>query len=287
MNRKTFYMFMSPSLIVMLLLMVFPLVTSVWLSMNFITFRNINTPEFVGLANYLEVLNDQKFWQAFSFTLTFILIAVPLQICVGFLIAVLLDQTTRRIRGVYIAAFLMPFIVVPVVGTLMVKQLFESGGIIAWAHRELFGARFIFTEHSVKFLILLHSLWAATPFAMIVLFAGLQTISHELVEASMIDGASRLRQIRHIMIPHLRSLFVFITLISIMDAYRVFDSVFVLTEQNPIFKAEVMMLYTFRTAMTVQRLGKANAMSVITVIMILIVLVPFLYRTYKEQTEER
>ncbi len=287
MNRRTFYMFMSPSLLVMLLLMVFPLLTSIWLSMQFMTFRNINTPEFVGLANYLAVFDDRKFWQAFTFTMTFIAIAVPAQISVGFLIAVLLDQVSSRIRGIYIAAFLMPFIVVPVVGTLMVKQLFESGGIVAWAFRELLGSRFIFTEQSVKGLILVHSLWAATPFPMIVFFAGLQTLPHELVEASMIDGATRLRQVRHIMIPHLRSLFVFVGLISIMDAYRVFDSVFVLTEQNPIYKAEVMMLYTFRTAMSVKRLGKANAMSVITVVLILVVLVPFLLRTYKEQTEER
>jgi len=280
-------MFMSPSLLVMLALMVFPLLTSIWLSMQYMTFRNINAPEFVGLANYLEVFDDRKFWQAFTFTMTFIAIAVPAQISVGFLIAVLLDQVSSRIRGIYIAAFLMPFIVVPVVGTLMVKQLFESGGIVAWAYRALLGSRFIFTEQSVKSLILLHSLWAATPFPLIVFFAGLQTLPDELIEASMIDGATRLRQVRHIMIPHLHSLFVFVGLISIMDAYRVFDSVFVLTEQNPIYKAEVMMLYTFRTAMSVQRLGKANAMSVITVVMILVVLVPFLLRTYKEQTEER
>ena len=287
MDRRTFYMFMSPSLFVMLMLMVFPLVTSIWLSTQFMTFRNINAPEFVGLANYIAVFEDRKFWQAFTFTMTFIAIAVPAQVFTGFLIAVLLDQISRRYRGIYIAAFLMPFIVVPVVGTLMVKQLFESGGILAWAYREVFNSRFIFTEHSVKFLIVLHSLWAATPFPLIVFFAGLQTLPQELVEASMIDGATRLRQVRHIMIPHLRSLFVFIGLISIMDSYRVFDSVFVLTESNPIFKAEVMMLYTFRTAMSVQRLGKANAMSVITVVLILVVLVPFLLRTYKEQTEER
>jgi len=286
-NRRTFYMFMSPSLLVMLALMVFPLLTSIWLSTQYMTFRNINAPDYVGLANYIEVFNDQKFWNAFSFTMTFIAIAVPMQISTGFLIAVLLDQVSRRLRGIYIAAFLMPFIVVPVVGTLMVKQLFESGGIVAWAYREIMGARFILTEQSVKSLIIVHALWAATPFPLIVFFAGLQTLPDELVEASMIDGASRLRQVRHIMIPHLRSLFVFIGLISIMDAYRVFDSVFVLTEQNPIYKAEVMMLYTFRTAMSVQRLGKANAMSVITVVMILVVLVPFLIRTYKEQTEER
>ena len=287
MNRRTFYLFMSPSLLVMLLLMVFPLATSIWLSTQFMTFRNINTPEYVGLANYIEVFEDRKFWSAFTFTMTYIAIAVPMQISVGFLIAALLDQVSRRVRGMYIAAFLMPFIVVPVVGTLMVKQLFESGGIVAWAYRQLLGSRFIFTESSVKGLILLHALWAATPFPLIVFFAGLQTLPQELVEASMIDGASRLRQVRHIMIPHLRSLFVFVGLISIMDSYRVFDSVFVLTEQNPIFKAEVMMLYTFRTAMSVQRLGKANAMSVITVVLILVVLLPFLYRTYQEQTEDR
>ena len=287
MDRRTFFAFMSPSLLVMLTLMVFPLATSVWLSMQYMTFRNINEPEFVGLANYLAVFDDQKFWAAFVFTMTYIAIAVPLQIFTGFLIAVLLDQVSRRVRGIYIAAFLMPFIVVPVVGTLMVKQLFESGGIIAWAYRAILGSRFILTEQSVKSLIIIHALWAATPFPLIVFFAGLQTLPEELVEASMIDGATRLRQVRHIMIPHLRSLFVFIGLISIMDSYRVFDSVFVLTEQNPIYKAEVMMLYTFRTAMSVQRLGKANAMSVITVVMILVVLVPFLLRTYKEQTEER
>ena len=287
MNRRAFYMFMSPSLLVMLALMVFPLLTSIWLSMQYMTFRNINEPEFVGLANYVAVFEDLKFWNAFSFTMTYIAISVPLYIFTGFLIAVLLDQVSRRIRGIYIAAFLMPFIVVPVVGTLMVKQLFESGGIIAWAFRQLIGSRFILTEQSVKSLIIVHALWAATPFPLIVFFAGLQTLPDELVEASMIDGASRLRQVRHIMIPHLRSLFVFIGLISIMDAYRVFDSIFVLTEQNPIYKAEVMMLYTFRTAMSVQRLGKANAMSVITVVLILVVLVPFLLRTYKEQTEER
>ena len=287
MHRRTFFAFMSPSLLVMLTLMVFPLLTSVWLSMQYMTFRNINEPVFVGLDNYLAVFEDLKFWNAFTFTMTYIAIAVPMQVFTGFLIAVLLDQVSRRTRGIYIAAFLMPFIVVPVVGTLMVKQLFESGGIIAWAYRTIVGSRFILTEQSVKSLIIIHALWAATPFPLIVFFAGLQTLPHELVEASMIDGATRLRQIRHIMIPHLRSLFVFIGLISIMDSYRVFDSVFVLTEQNPIYKAEVMMLYTFRTAMSVQRLGKANAMSVITVVMILVVLVPFLLRTYKEQTEER
>ena len=169
----------------------------------------------------------------------------------------------------------------------MFKQLFEPSGIVAWFFRAVLEERFIFTETSVKTLIGIHTIWGSTPFPIIVYFAGLQTLPKEQVEAALVDGANRWQQIRHIVLPHLSSLNVFLGLIFVMDSYRVFDGVFVLTEQNPIFKADTVMLYTFRTAMSVQRLGKANAMAILTVIMILVVLVPFLIRTYRDQMEER
>lgn len=287
MKRKLFYQFSAPSNIIMLALMVFPLMMAIWLGLNFLTFRNINAPEFIGLRNYQEVLTDPRFWQSFRFTMLFIVITVPAQIFIGFVMALLLDQAAKWVRGIYLSAFLLPFIVVPVVGTLMFKQLFEPSGLVSWFFRSVIGQRFIFTEFSVKALIILHAIWYVTPFALIVLFAGLQTLPKEVIEAASMDGATRLQQIRHVVIPHLSSLFVLIALISIMDAYRVFDSVFVLTEQNPIFKADTIMVYNFEVALTVQRLGKANAMAVLTVIGILIVLIPFLYRTYHEQLEER
>ena len=287
MKRNTFFAFASPSILVMLLLMVLPLLMALWLAMQYMTFRNITAPEFVGLRNYIEILDDPLFWRSFNFTALYIAIVVPSWVVIGFIIALFLDQVSGLARGVYLSIFLLPFIIVPVIGTIMFKQLWEPSGLLTWIYQELTGTRFRVNETSVKTLIIIFGIWYVTPFTIVVYFAGLQTLPDELVEASMIDGATRMRQVRHIMIPHLRSLFVFVGLISIMDSYRVFDSVFVLTEQNPIYKAEVMMLYTFRTAMSVQRLGKANAMSVITVVMILVVLVPFLLRTYKEQTEER
>ena len=72
-----------------------------------------------------------------------------------------------------------------------------------------------------------------------------------------------------------------------MDSYRIFDSVFVLSEMNPIYKADTVMTYTFQTAISVQRLGKANAMSILTVVGILIVLIPNLIQSYREQIQER
>ncbi|MDX1417242.1 MAG: sugar ABC transporter permease [Candidatus Promineifilaceae bacterium] len=287
MPRKTFYQFMAPSMIVMTLLMVIPLGMAIWLGMNFMTFSNINDPQFVGLRNYIEILTDPRFWQSFRFTVLYALLVVPATIVVGFTVAILLDQVGRIPRGIYMSLFLLPFIIVPIVGTLMFKQLFEPSGLFTYIYQTLFDTRFRYNEISVKVLIILYGIWYVAPFAFVVYFAGLQTLSQDQIEAASIDGASRWQKIRHIVIPHVRSLTILILLFSIMDTYRVFDSVFVLSELNPIYKADTVMTYTFQTATLVQRLGKANAMAIITVLGIMVVLIPNLYQAYKEQMEER
>ncbi len=286
MKRSTFLTFVSPSLAMMLLLMVLPLVTAIWLGFNFITFRNLETPQWVGLENYTEVLSDPEFWASLRFTLLYIVITVPAQILIGFLIASLLDQVTR-FRGIYIAASLLPFIVTPVVGTLMFRNMFDRSGLYTYLLNLLFDYRLTMNSDTVRTLIMLHGVWYSTPFAMITLFAGLQSLPQEPMEAATVDGANTLQKIWYVVIPHLRSLLVFISLIGIMDAYRVFDSIFVLTKQNPLFKADTLMYYNFKVALSFGQLGKANAMAVLTVIGIFVVLIPFLITTYRQQTEER
>ncbi len=287
MTRKTFYQFMAPSMIVMTLLMVIPLGMAIWLGMNFVTFNNINDPQFIGLRNFTEILQDPRFWQSFRFTIMYALFVVPATIIVGFTVAILLDQVGRVTRGIYMSIFLLPFIIVPIVGTLMFKQLFEPSGLFTYIYQQLLDTKFRYNEISVKVLIILYGIWYVAPFAFVVYFAGLQTLSLDQIEAASIDGASRWQKIRHIVIPHVRSLTILILLFSIMDTYRVFDSVFVLSEMNPIYKADTVMTYTFQTAVTVQRLGKANAMAILTVLGIMVVLIPNLVQAYREQMEER
>lgn len=270
----------------MLLLMVLPLVTAVWLGFNFITFKNLATPQWVGLENYTEVLSDPEFWASLRFTVLYIVITVPLVILIGFFIALLLDQVTK-FRGVFIAASLLPFIVTPVVGTLMFRNVFDRTGLYTYLLRILFDYKLTMNTETVPLLIMLHGIWYSTPFAMITLFAGLQSLPQEPVEAATVDGANLFQKIWYVVIPHLRSLFIFIALIGIMDAYRVFDSIYVLTKQNPLFKADTVMYYNFKMALSFGQLGKANAMSILTVIGIFVVLIPFLVITYRQQTEER
>ena len=286
MKRRTFLAFVSPSVVIMLLLMVLPLLTAIWLGFNFITFKNLTTPQWVGLENYTEVLSDPAFWASLRFTLIYIAITVPSEILIGFFIALLLDQVTR-FRGVYIAASLLPFIVTPIVGTLMFRNLFDRSGLYTYLLRLIFDYKLTMNTDTVPILIMLHGIWYSTPFAMITLFAGLQSLPQEPMEAATVDGASTLQKIWYVVLPHLRSLFVFIALIGIMDAYRVFDSIYVLTKQNPLFRADTIMYYNFKVALSFGQLGKANAMAMLTVIGIFVVLVPFLITTYRQQTEER
>ncbi len=287
MNRRTFYQFTGPSIFLMVALMIFPLVIAIWLGFNYVTYRNINAPIFVGLDNYTEVLSDPQFWEAFRFTMLLILVTVPAQIILGFVVALMLDQITSKLRGIFLAVMLLPFVVVPVVGTLMFKQLWEPSGLMSWASQIITGQSFFYTEISVKALLILQTIWYTTPFALVVFFAGLQTLPPELLEAAAIEGANRFQQVRHIALAHLRPLFVFVGLISTMDAYRIFDNAFVLTLMNPVYHANTLMLYDYEVAMRVQRLGKASAIAVLTVIGIMIVLIPFLISTYRSQVEER
>ncbi|MCY4525495.1 MAG: sugar ABC transporter permease [Anaerolineaceae bacterium] len=287
MERRVFLGFAGPSIVVMTLLMVLPLAMAIWLGMHFMTFDNVLEPQWVGLRNFTAALQDGRFWQSFGFTALYIGVVVPSWIVIGFVVALLLDQVTGFARGLYLSIFLLPFIIVPIVGTIMFRQLFEPSGLLRWLYQELLNERFRYTEQTVKSLILFHGIWYVTPFTLVVYFAGLQTLPQDLIEAAGIDGASRLQKIRHIVIPHLRSLTLFILLFSIMDSYRVFDSVFVLTGLNPLYKANTIMTYTFQTATQLERLGRANAMAVLTIIGIMVVLIPNLYLSWKEQIAER
>ena len=271
----------------MLVLMVFPLVTTVYLSFNEIFLRDLGSRTWVGLGNYRDVLADPDFWAAFRLTVLFVAVVVPVHLILGLGIANILDRVARG-RGLYIAALLLPFVVTPVVGTLMVRNLLDRGGLISWLWRVFTDHPFVMTSGNVKWVLIAHGIWAVTPFAVITFFAGMQTLPQDRVEAAELDGAGFWSMQRFVVIPHLKSLIIFILLITTMDAYRVFDSSFVFG-QSVGRSAQTLQVYNFKVALSQQvgRLGKGNAIAVLTLIGIFVVLIPFLYKSYKEQVADR
>ncbi len=287
MDRKTFVGFTVPSVLIMSVLMVFPLITTIFLSFNRIFLRDLGDREWIGFGNYTDVLTDPTFWDAFWLTMLYVVIVVPVHIVVGLGLANLLDRVKRG-RGFYMAALLLPFIVTPVVGTLMVRNLFDRGGLLAWLWEMATDDPFVITTGNVKWVLIVHGIWSITPFAVITFFAGIQTLPEERIEASDMDGAGFWAKQRFVVIPHLRSLIIFVLLITIMDAYRTFDNAFVFG-QSVGQSAHTLMVYNFDVALSGQigRVGKGNAIAVLTVIGILVVLIPFLRKSYQEQIAER
>ncbi len=287
MERRSFVSFVLPSVSVMTFLMVIPLVTTVWLSMTDLFLRDLDSAPFVGLKNYREVLADPNFWSAARFTIVFVAITVPIQMALGMAFALLLDRV-NKFRAIYLAAILLPFIVTPVVGTLLFRNLFSRGGLVSWLVELATGEPFVIDASSVRFLIVLHAVWHVTPFAFVAFFAGLQTLPQERVEAAAIDGARGGSTFWHVTLPHLKSVMFFVAIISIMDGYRVFDSVFVFAG-NRFDSSHTLSVYNSVEALDAKigRLGKGHAIAILTIVGIFAALVPFLVRSYKEQVAER
>jgi multiple sugar transport system permease protein len=175
-----------------------------------------------------------------------------------------------------------------VVSTLLVRDLFDRGGLLSWLWDVWTGDPFVINSGNVKWIIILHGIWSITPFAVIVFFAGMQTLPEERVEAADMDGAGFWAKQRFVVIPHLRSLIMFVLLITIMDTYRVFDSAFVFG-QSVGESAYTLSVYNVQTALSagIGRVGKGNAIAVLMVIGIFVVLIPFLRKSYQEQIAER
>ncbi|MFN8484295.1 MAG: sugar ABC transporter permease [Anaerolineae bacterium] len=286
MKRSTFFFFVGPSVVIMTLLMILPVLASIYLSFNLITFRNLLTPRWTGLDNYVATLADPAFWSSLKFTLTYVAITVPATILLGYALALMLDEI-HRFRGLLITLLLLPMVITPVVTSLMFRNMFSDTGLFTYWLNVIFGYSFVLNATTAPMLIILHTLWVGVTFPMIVLFAGLQTQNMEIVEAAQVDGANWFQRLVYVVTPQLRSLFVFIALIAIMDAYRVFDSIYVITRGNPAFNTNSIIFYTYSTAMAYGNLGRANAMAILTVIGIFIVLIPYLVITYRDQMQER
>lgn len=270
--------------------------------------RAVKVCEFVGLSYYRKVLgldhttdNDQtnqppdaggkpivkgdavgnEFQGALKFTMIYTFTTLPFVLVIGFLLALAVNGATNRLKAMFITASLLPFIITPVVAALSIKWLFRDDGLVPYLLSH-FGIELFWMAQawSARLLIIVYGIWHVVPFAFIVLYAGLQSVPQDSLEAATLDGASRWQKLRYVTIPHLMPLFVFITLIHLMDAYRVFEPVIVLTQGA--FTSSVQYL-TYHILLLESNPYKASAAAVLTLIGIFLLLIPLLVKTWREQ----
>jgi ABC-type sugar transport system permease subunit len=243
-----------------------PIVWTFWESLHFHDLRMpwLGRP-FVGAANYIAVAADARFWSALGHTAFFVAATLVIELAAGLLLAMALDRVAR-FRGFVRTAVLLPWAVPTVVVALVWRFMFESPGGLASALAG--GFRFApetwFADPVAAWIpLILADAWKTTPFVAILLLAGLQQIDRSLYEAADVDGANAWRQFLHITLPLLAPAMLVAALFRSLDAFRVFDLVYVMTGGGPGTSTEPIALLTFATLLQNLEFGLGAALSMI------------------------
>ena len=181
-----------------------------------------------SMSDFFSSLKNLPFYRAMGFTLAFTFVVTPLVILFGFIIALAVNAVNRHLKGVLVFFSLLPFIVTPLVGSLILFWMIDSRGIIGTALQFIFENPELSLKASTGLTwitLIVYGIWHAAPFAFIVFYAGLQTVPKETLESAMIDGASRFQQVVHVIVPHLSPLVAFVALMQLMDNFRVFEPI--------------------------------------------------------------
>jgi len=264
--------------------------------------KTITETRWVGLQSYQNVLQMDKvwegvsngswndimqidFWRALRFTLSFTLLTLPLVIGVGLAIALAVNNATRAIRGPIIFISLLPFIITPVIGSLSIYWLFVGDGILTSMMERWTGTNIsMFAQAwTIELLMYFYRVWHVAPFAFVIFYAGLQTVNMDTLESAVIDGASRWERLRHVIVPHLMPLIIFIALIHLMDCYRVFEEIVGFRSQAHVISLQ-WLTYDFMTPDDAgnRAISRASASAMLTMIGIVFLLILPLRRTWRD-----
>jgi ABC-type sugar transport system permease subunit len=254
-----------PAIAVLALAAVIPITWTGWESLHLHDLRMpwLGRP-FVGAANYIEAIGDRRFLDAAVHTLAFAAAAVTLEMVGGLALALAMDRLTRGVRVVR-TAILLPWAVPTVVAALIWRFIFESPAGLASALVERAGGAsptWLADPVAAWVPIVIADVWKTTPFVALLLIAGLQNIDRSLYEAASLDGAGAWGKFRDVTLPLLKPALSVAFLFRLLDAFRVFDIVYVLTGGGPGASTEPVALYTFATLLRTLRFGYGSALSV-------------------------
>ncbi|HBR59677.1 MAG TPA: ABC transporter permease, partial [Deltaproteobacteria bacterium] len=209
--------------------------------------------------------------------------------CLGFIIALCINSLSQKIKGPIIFVTILPMIVTPLMGSLVLFWMIDAEGIIGSTIQELFNDPYLSLKASTKLTwitLITYGIWHHSPFAFIVFYAALQTVPQDPIEAAIIDGADRWQRIRHVVIPHLYPVAVFIALISMMDNIRVFEPILGFSAEASA-QSFSWLIYNDLRNIEVMNFGSAASTSILTIIMVGILLTPVLIKTWREFGESR
>ena len=285
-NRATPYIFLAPAGVIMLLALLYPV--GYLTVASFFDWR-MGTPfadsSYTGFGNYLWILKDPNFRESLMVTLTFAFTVVVLEMAVGVGLALMLE---RPIRGmsVFRTIFILPMMIAPIVVGLIWRYMYNPQfGILNKTLKE-WGFNAIPWLSSPKWAlpsVIIADIWQWTPFIFILSLAALQSLPKSALEAARIDGASGWQQIIFIKIPLMMPVLVVAALLRLIDAFKVLEVIYIMTNGGPGLSTEILSLQIYKTAFVSWELGRAAALSnFLLAIVMAITIAMFIYTKIRD-----
>ena len=262
----------APAVVIMVIVTAYPMLRALYLSLFRYRLTAPDDREFVGLSNYLTILTDPLFWRDTFNTVLIMVVSVGVELVIGFAFALVMHRVIFA-RGAIRTAILIPYGIITVVSAFSWQFTFSNtnGWVNSWfdwvpgidPDLNWFGDHW-----TAMFAIIVSEIWKTTPFMSLLLLAGLSQVSEDMIEAAKVDGATWTQRLTKVILPNMRAAIMVAVLFRALDAFRIFDNIFVMTRgaQN----TESSSFLTYRQVIEQLQLGVGSALSVLLFLTVLL-----------------
>ena len=278
-ERKLGWMLAGPAFVVMLLVTAYPIVQAVWYSLFSYRLTDPGNREFIGLSNYAVILTDGVWWTSILVTVIITVVTVAVELVAGFALALVMAKALSTIRPLVRAAILIPYAVITVVSAFAWQFAFriDTGFVNSWFTwlpgvsdtTDWFGG-----QATSLFVICLAEIWKTTPFISLLLLAGLAQVPEVLQEAAKVDGATWWQRMWRVTIPNMKAAIMVALLFRTLDAFRVFDSIFIMTAGAN--NTESVSFLAYRQTISRVEIGLGSAVSVLLFLAVVLIAFTFI-----------
>lgn len=272
-HERWYYYLILPTIVILLLVNIYPLLYSAFVSMTNYDFTGSKELKFVGLTNYIDLLGNINFLKSMKNTFLYVICSVVSEIVLGIAISMLLYRL-GKMGNVLLSFFLLPMMLTPVIIGIMWRFMYNYDfGMINFFLENIGWEKVAFLSdklHAIFYLSFV-DIWQWTPFVVLLIYGNLQALPKELIESANVDGASTIMTFRKITLPFLSKTLIVCVLIRIMDSIREYDKVYSMTQGGPGNATETASYYIYRQAFKFFDIPKATAASIILLIITIII----------------
>jgi multiple sugar transport system permease protein len=269
--------YLIPPVAILVVISALPLIYTFYLSFHSWVLYRQKTPQFVGLKNWIDMLASERFWHSLQVELIFVAGSVLLQFILGLAIALYLNREMRA-RDLIRSLFLFPMVLPPIVAAFLWRFMLQADiGVINYYLRFVnLDRAWLSSSDTALATLIVVDVWQYTPFVILLLLAGLQQLPQEIFEAAEVDGASSLQRFRFITIPLLMPTILIVLLLRIIEALKVFPTIYVLTGGGPGDATEALNFLAFHLAFDQSRMGYGATLSTVVLLLSIIIALVFI-----------